>query len=96
MMFDASGSMNDSMQNSKVSKWKSAMDAYEKFVVHLEGNKDLKENSVLTAITFNDKSIVVFNRTTPDKTLKSKIIFTGGNTDFSSPLLWANAYCKVD
>jgi hypothetical protein len=79
-----------------VSKWKSAMDAYEKFVVHLEGNKDLKENSYLTAITFNDKSIVVFNRTTPDKTLKSKIIFTGGNTDFSSPLLWANAYCKVD
>ena len=53
MMLDASSSMDDPMQDTTQKKWKSLVDAYTKFVNHLEGNKDLKENSYLTAITFN-------------------------------------------
>lgn len=53
-MLDASSSMNDD------NKWNNLMISYQNFVNHLEGNKDLRENSFLTVITFNDVATIVF------------------------------------
>ena len=53
MMLDASGSMNGT-------KWTDLISSFRKFVIHLEGNDDLRRNSEMTVITFDDTANIVF------------------------------------
>jgi uncharacterized protein YegL len=53
MMLDASGSMGGK-------KWTDLISSFKKFVNHLEGNDDLRRNSEMTVITFDNTANIVF------------------------------------
>ena len=86
-MLDGSGSMNGQ-------PWNQLITALTQFINHLADNIDLKSNSWLTVITFDDSSYLQFEKRTPDKSLVSLIRQPGGGTDFNSALTRANNICK--
>ena len=66
------------------------MTAFKNFLIYLTWNKDLRNNSWLTVILFNDDATTKFERRRPDKSLISLINVTPtGGTNFSAPLIAA-------
>lgn len=86
-MLDASGSMSGSL-------WNDLYKCVCSFIDKLATSSESKESSRISVIVYDNNSRIVFKNQKPDQTLKSKISYTCGGTDFEKPLINAHSICE--
>ena len=86
MLLDDSGSM-------KGQPWFELKQEFEIFMDRLVKVDDLKNNSWVTVINYNDTAEEMFAEKTPNKDLISEIKYRNGLTDFNKPLIEAHKIC---